>query len=259
VPQKQFYLPADQIKPVAKGHGACIATDMITVDRQPVGYMYREEAMNDVDGGWRFFSGNESQEYVDNAENSSFHDVNTIANYDPEIIPYLHAPIGCEFERDPASGGFVQIKGPTDREASLNPDFPIVEGEYGITDHWSVNLPRKFNRRVEDGDLIIWRPMFTMYLTVWNNDNNQSEAERLSWLKSEMSQVAFAIQESDDGDIIRLGYRLTEDHDGAAVNAWYGFAIADNGHVQMAIYFDDESDLELAQAVWRSVALHNVT
>jgi hypothetical protein len=258
MPKKQYHLPADQIKPVATGHGACIATDMITVDGKRVGYMYREEAMNDADGGWRFFSGSESQEYVDNADNSAFYDVNTIANYDPEIIPYLHAPIGCEFERDPASGDFVQIKGPTDREAWLNADFPIVEGAYRFTDQWLIDLPRKFNRRVEDGDLVIWRPAFTIYIAAWNNDNNGSKADRLLWLKNEMSKDAFAVQEIEDGDIIRLGYRLTEDRDEGTVHAWYGFAIGDDGHVQIAIYFDDGSDLDMAQNVWRSIRPHNL-
>ena len=73
-----------------------------------------------------------------------------------------------------------------------------------------------------------------------------------------MSKDAFAIQELEDGDIIRLGYRLTENRDDGAVNAWYGFAIGDAGDVQIAIYFDDESDIDMARRVWRSLSLHEV-
>lgn len=51
--------------------GGCIATDKITVDGEPVDYMYRDEPHNDMDSGWRFYSGIEDQEYVDEAENSA--------------------------------------------------------------------------------------------------------------------------------------------------------------------------------------------
>ncbi len=43
MPEKQFKIPGSEIKPLAEGHGGCFATDMITVDGQKVGYMYREK------------------------------------------------------------------------------------------------------------------------------------------------------------------------------------------------------------------------
>ena len=51
--------------------------------------MYREAPDSKQDSGWRFFSGEESQEYVDNPDNLSIYDVNTIANYDTAIVEYL--------------------------------------------------------------------------------------------------------------------------------------------------------------------------
>lgn len=107
--QKNFLLRADQIKPLAEGRGGCYASDMITVGGYKVGYMYREEPDLDVDSGWRFMSGHESQEYVDNPANLAMYDVNTIANYDPDIIPLLGAPFGSAFERVDGSGPFVAI------------------------------------------------------------------------------------------------------------------------------------------------------
>jgi hypothetical protein len=104
---KWFMLRRDQIKPLAEGYGTCFATDMIVVDGNKVGYMYGEEADNDVDSGWRFMSGRESDEYMHDAANHGVYDVNTVANYDPDIIPLLDAPIGSAFARDPRSGQFV--------------------------------------------------------------------------------------------------------------------------------------------------------
>ena len=97
---KNFKIPGDKLVPLISNYGACIATDKITVDGLLVGYMYREEPISDVDNGWRFFSGTEDQEYVDNPDNSCFYNTNTIANYDPCIIPYLDLPLGTELERN---------------------------------------------------------------------------------------------------------------------------------------------------------------
>ena len=48
----------------------------------------------------------------------------------------------------------------------LNPQFPIVEGRYQMTGEWSIALPGQFNRRIENQDLVIWRPGFTIWLAI---------------------------------------------------------------------------------------------
>ena len=73
----------------------CIASDKITKEGWKVGYMYREEPMPDYpDSGWRFFKGDEDEEYSSNPNYHHVFAIHTICNYDPEIIPYLNAPIG---------------------------------------------------------------------------------------------------------------------------------------------------------------------
>jgi len=81
------------------GPTGCIATDRITVDGSKVGYMYREEPDHDGDSGWRFTAGNESDQYMDNSNNSGVYDLNTICNADPDIIEFLNAEVGSAFER----------------------------------------------------------------------------------------------------------------------------------------------------------------
>lgn len=71
--------------------------------------MYREAADRDLDSGWRFMSGFESDEYMNDANNHALYDVNTIANYDPDIIPFLDAPVGSAFERESGTGRFVEV------------------------------------------------------------------------------------------------------------------------------------------------------
>lgn len=107
---KKFLISDDQIQPLAEGHGACFATDAITVKGDRIGFMYREEPDNEYDSGWRFLSGNESQEYLDDDRNTSVVDVNMIANYAPEIIPYLDSEIGSAFEREEGVEEFEEIE-----------------------------------------------------------------------------------------------------------------------------------------------------
>ena len=92
------------MRPVAQGYGACLAPDTITIDGRRVGYMYREQP-DSLPGGaadseWRFLAGDETPEYVDDPANWSWYDVNTIANYDPDIVPFLDAPFPVAFARD---------------------------------------------------------------------------------------------------------------------------------------------------------------
>jgi hypothetical protein len=96
---KVFKLAAEEIQNLAVGYGVCIATDRITVDGEKVGFMYRDEPSNPL-SGWVFMSGSESQDYMDDAANLAMYDINTIANYDADIIPFIESPVGTEVERD---------------------------------------------------------------------------------------------------------------------------------------------------------------
>ncbi|MBR4840673.1 MAG: DUF2185 domain-containing protein [Paludibacteraceae bacterium] len=109
---KEFKKKEEEIVQLISMPGYCLATDKITCEGKRVGYMYREEPDNERDSGWRFFSGEEDQEYVDDPENIEMFSLNTIANYDPDIISLLNAPYGSAFEREEGSGDFVGIEFP---------------------------------------------------------------------------------------------------------------------------------------------------
>jgi hypothetical protein len=113
--EKRFKIPGDQIRRLIPAMGGCLATDHIVVDGKKVGYMYREQPNFESDSGWRFFSGDESQAYLDDAKRSGIYDVNTIANYDAAILPYLEAEAGSAFGRVAGTDRFEQ-------EAASSPD-----------------------------------------------------------------------------------------------------------------------------------------
>lgn len=80
--------------------GYVFATKMLVEGRRKVGFMYREEPEDPNDSGWRFFCGDEDQEYADNSDNIGIYDINTILEIDDSIMPLLDSPFGTAFERE---------------------------------------------------------------------------------------------------------------------------------------------------------------
>lgn len=97
---KQFWLRPEQVRPMIRNGGGCIASDRITVDGRLVGDVCRSEPVDKRDNGWMFLAGDESPEYMDDRGKHMVYDVNTIANYDTAIIPLLNSPIGAAYIRD---------------------------------------------------------------------------------------------------------------------------------------------------------------
>jgi len=94
----------------ANGEG-CIVSDRITKEGWKVGYMHRDEPVSgQPDSGWHFYKGDEDEEYSSNPDNHHVFALNTICNYDPDIIPYLHSPIGTYLIRT-ENGDFIRDDG----------------------------------------------------------------------------------------------------------------------------------------------------
>ena len=103
--KKEFGLWAPEFKLYLtdwEGPNGCFATDHITVLGKKVGWCYREQPTEGrPDSGWRFFSGEESEDYVNDLAHTDVYDLNTICNYDPDILPLLTAPVGTAYMRGP--------------------------------------------------------------------------------------------------------------------------------------------------------------
>lgn len=104
-----YKLKPEDIKELVPNKGYCYASDMITVDGHQVGFMHREAREDEDDSGWRFYSGLETDEYVENEYYFGMFDLNYIANLDPSIIPYLKSRTGTELERVEGSDNFREI------------------------------------------------------------------------------------------------------------------------------------------------------
>ena len=126
---RNYHVKAEDVKhllPDWEGADGCIATNRITVEGRKVGYCYREIPDGNWDSGWRFTAGDESDEYMDDPNNAGIYKLNTICNDDPDIIPLLHTPAPCAFERD-ENGVFQQIKDWKPEQDEEDPDMDILE------------------------------------------------------------------------------------------------------------------------------------
>ena len=119
----KYKIKAKDIKQYVSNYGGCLASKIITQKGKGVNYMYREEPDNDIDSGWRFFSGFETDDYVNNPKNSEVYDVNTIVNYSPDIIPFLDLEAGFALEREPETKRFYLLK--ENEKIKFNLDYAI--------------------------------------------------------------------------------------------------------------------------------------
>jgi hypothetical protein len=106
---KKFFIPRESIRDLGVSRSGAFATDRITVEGKKVGYMYREKPARQEDSGWRFFAGDEDQAYIDDSSHTQIFAVNTIANYDADIIPYLDTPAPCAFEKIPGTTKYKRV------------------------------------------------------------------------------------------------------------------------------------------------------
>lgn len=102
--KKPFLIPASEFRELTRFPGYCFVSDRIVIDGIRVGYRYREEPDRDLDSGWRFLAGDESEAYMDDSWNHGLYELNTICNYDPDVIPFLGLEWPVQIERLPGEG-----------------------------------------------------------------------------------------------------------------------------------------------------------
>lgn len=93
-----------------KNFGYVLATKMLVDEKRKVRFMYHQKPDNAQDSGWRFFCGDEDDDYVNKAENIAIYDINTILSIDKSIMPYLSAAVGSAFERENENDCFIFVE-----------------------------------------------------------------------------------------------------------------------------------------------------
>jgi hypothetical protein len=99
---------------INKYYDRCFVTNKILYENAPINYIYREEPREQdegkeyIDSGWRIFSGYESDEYMDNSENTSYVSLGAVLSRDDSIVDLLESETGTSFERN-ENGTFTKI------------------------------------------------------------------------------------------------------------------------------------------------------
>jgi hypothetical protein len=260
VAEKRFRIAAADIRPIAEGHGACLATDRIVVDGEPVGFMVRQPPDNDQDSGWRFMAGTESDEYMDDPSNIGVYDVNTIANYDPHIVPFLGAPVGASFLR-PVPGDGLESEPEAEADVAAAAAEAAAQADSwvrrGLTSEWSMELPESFMSRVVDGTLQVLDPApppRTAWIDAWGLPQGVSADEVLTDVRAAARPADAAIidEPGDDGDVRRFGSEYREVVEGREQWSLYAYTLRPTAYVSAA-FISAGPDLEWAYRAWRSL------
>ena len=78
--------------------GGVIITKSIYQGTSKLKWFFREESVNPSDNGWRAIGDNDTQEYLNNPENSMVVDFNTLANIEPAVLSVYDMPVGTGLE-----------------------------------------------------------------------------------------------------------------------------------------------------------------
>lgn len=139
----------------------------------------------------------------------------------------------------------------------LHPDFPIVSGKIPLTDQWTLALPERFNRRVENGSLVLWRPGLTVWVNCWHGNTGETAQGLLNQALSDRSPDSYDLRQGASEGFLWAAYRHDEVRDGAKVFSLNVIATSGSAQTVMSVYFDADSDIESARAIQEGLGRRN--
>jgi hypothetical protein len=209
--------------------------------------------MDAQDSGWRLFAGDESQEYVNDPQNSGIYQPAQILMIDDSIAELLQQPVGAAFEREDGTAEWRAAEG-----LDLS-DGDELETQF-LGGAWHMDISGMFERsEEEEGDTIFVAEGRTVRVAIWDfsdktieeiveihrafiQDRDQSEHPTLEYMQSET-----------DG-VIRMGFIVEESEEEHRYKVLYGYTIVGTEVAQGAFYYDDDSDQQWAIDTWTSMS-----
>jgi hypothetical protein len=231
--------------------GFVIATKRIAEDEQPACFMYREEPMDPKDSGWRLYAGTESEEYLDNPDNSGIYDPATILAIDPSIQVLLDEPIGSVFEREDGTCEWEVAEEELD-------DLGDLETE-PLGGNWKIALDPDYERfEGEEGETVFSKEGRMVTLAVWDFEDESTD-EICNNLLVEIKEIQAQEKQPielvtfDEGIVRRVGFfteQLVQEHPWQIL---YGHTVVGGEVAQSTIYFQDPEDRDWALETWKTV------
>ena len=78
--------------------GGSIASKRILDGTSSLKWAFRDKSVDPADNGWRFFSADDDEDYINNADHLAICDFNTIAAIEPAIIAIYLFPVGSNLQ-----------------------------------------------------------------------------------------------------------------------------------------------------------------
>jgi len=94
---------------VHKYQKRCFVTNNILYESEKIGYLYREEPDQEDDSGWRFTTGSETDEYMEDSNNISYVSLGAVLREDDSVVKLLDRNSGVAFAID-ENGVFTELE-----------------------------------------------------------------------------------------------------------------------------------------------------
>jgi hypothetical protein len=128
----------------------------------------------------------------------------------------------------------------------LDPKFPVVSGKVQLNNEWSVHLPSEFNKRTEEGSMVLWKPQFTIWLFFYDNDGVSIKDSLEGWQNFVTDDIFDIVKEQED----RFSFSIQKDIFDKSAPALNGFIFGKSGYIKLAMYLDEEKSLLEAKEIF---------
>lgn len=227
-----------------------MASKMIFDDNIPPRFLFREKSINDQDSGWRIFTGFEPEGYTDEPGNFAFYNPSTILNIDSSLWDILLKGIGSVYEKSEDGKQWNKVL-----DYELEDDYMVT---HRLTGSWTIDINNLFERIVEEtGDLLYTTGDKSVRMAIWEDEKTKdalyAEYQEVVNTRDQSEAKTRKTFDFSDETIARVGYLITEGDDEKEYSVLYGFTLVDHETIQLALYFDDDRDLEWAIETWKSI------
>ena len=250
---KKYRLEDASIVRLVRPMGTCIASDRITVDGARVGSMVRKPPDRSRDSGWQFFAGDETDAHFDDPDARGVFDVNTICNYDRDVIPFLYALPGSVFERDEQTGELVEAADskPDPEESDTAEGVQVVSGLFPVGDGWSLFLPTPFRQRVDER-LVLWRQGVTLFIEAHGAGGSAMAAREATFVAS-IPEGAFDREREVRDGLVLCSFRYRPDETNAMAPVYVALVVGPTGTIDVSCHFDREEDLPRVLGIVKTI------
>ena len=213
-------------------------------------FMYREKPEFKVDSGWRIFSGFESDEYLEDAENFSLYNYSTLCRRYKSVLNLLLSGIGSAYERESVESEWYRVD-----DFRMEDDY---DRQIRIDEHWTILLNNLFQEEVEDdGTLYFTTGDKSVRLKSWQVEDSKERISKdldgfINSINNKEQKILQEYRLPNDRGIV-IGYRVNDQNDFKEYEVIYGQNIMDNHVLQIALYFDNMEDEKWAIETWKTI------